>query len=118
VPFSFTGFFAPMDNFPTLNVVKAGQGIPVKFSLGDNQGLDIFESGYPVSQQIVCDSTDPQDSIEVTVSAGNSSLSYDPSTDQYTYIWKTSKAWANTCRQLILLLSDGTQHMANFHFTR
>lgn len=24
---------------------------------------------------------------------------YDPSTDQYTYVWKTVKTWANTWRQ-------------------
>ena len=34
--------------------------------------------------------------------------------DQYT--WKTDKAWANTCRQFSLGLSDGSSHLANFQF--
>src|SRR5262249_52916040 len=55
VDFNFGGFFQPVDNLPALNVVKAGSGIPVKFSLGGNQGLDIFyNSTYPASQQINC----------------------------------------------------------------
>jgi hypothetical protein len=42
--------------------------------------------------------------------------SADASTDQYTYVWKTEKAWANTCRQLVVKLKDGTFHRANFKF--
>jgi hypothetical protein len=118
IHFNFTGFFQPVDNLPALNTVKAGQGIPVKFSLSGNQGLDIFATGYPSSQQIVCNSNDPQDLIEQTVSAGSSSLSYDPTTDTYSYIWKTDKSWMNTCRQLTIVLKDGSIHTAHFKFTK
>lgn len=116
VIYNFNGFFQPVDNLPTLNVVKAGQSIPVKFSLNGDQGLNIFAAGYPRSQIIECDSTTVVDGIEETVTAGSSSLSYDPSTDTYTYVWKTDKAWANTCRQLVVKLNDGTYHQANFKF--
>jgi hypothetical protein len=54
--------------------------------------------------------------IEETVTAGNSSLQYDPKTQTYTYVWKTDKAWAGTCRQLIVKLIDGTEHSALFQF--
>ncbi len=114
--YNFNGFFQPVDNLPTLNMLKAGSGVPVKFSLGGNQGLDIFVSGYPKSQEIVCDSVAPVDGIEQTVTAGSSSLSYDSITNQYTYVWKTDKAWTNTCRQLVVKLNDGTYHRANFKF--
>src|SRR5438445_3582384 len=40
--YSFSGFFAPVDNPPTFNRVKAGTAVPVKFSLGGDQGLNIF----------------------------------------------------------------------------
>ena len=115
-PYEFSGFFAPVDNLPTFNSVKAGQAIPVKFSLGGDQGLDIFATGYPKSQVITCASNATVDGIENTVNAGGSSLSYDPVTDQYTYVWKTNKAWAGTCRQLVVQLADGTFHRANFQF--
>ena len=116
VIFNWTGFFQPVDNLPVLNLVKAGSAIPIKFSLGGNQGLNIFADGYPSSQQIVCGSGAPQDDIEQTVTPGSSSLTYDPLADQYTYVWKTDKAWTATCRQVVVKLSDGTMHVANFKF--
>jgi len=116
VNYAFAGFFAPVDNLPTLNVVKAGSAIPVKFSLAGNQGLNIFATGYPKSVTIACDSSAPADAIDSTVNAGGSSLSYDPLTNQYNYVWKTDKAWAGTCRQLVVKLTDGTSYYANFKF--
>ena len=116
--FAFSGFFAPVDNPPVLNVVKAGQGIPVKFSLDGNQGLNIFETGYPKSQQIACDTAAPADDIQATVTAGSGSLSYNSSTDQYTYGWKTVTTWANTCRQFIVKLTNGAVRLANFQFKK
>jgi hypothetical protein len=114
--YTFAGFFQPVDNLPTLNSAKAGSAIPVKFSLSGDQGLDIFDTGYPKSEQIACDSTANVDGIEATVSAGSSSLSYHFSIDTYTYVWKTEKGWAGTCRQLVVKLTDGTYHRANFKF--
>jgi hypothetical protein len=35
---------------------------------------------------------------------------------QYGYVWKTSKGWGGTCRQLQVLLVDGTLHTALFKF--
>jgi hypothetical protein len=52
------------------------------------------------------------------VTAGGSSLSYDAGTHTYTYVWKTDKAWANTCRQFVLGLNDGTFHRADFQFKK
>lgn len=118
VIFNWGGFFQPVDNLPTFNVVKAGSAIPVKFSLGGDKGLNIFAAGYPVSQSIACATGAPSDTIEQTVTAGSSSLSYDPTTNMYTYVWKTDKAWATTCRQLTVVLVDGTTHVANFSFTK
>ena len=113
VIFNFTGFFQPVDNFPTINMVKAGASVPVKFSLGGNKGLSIFATGYPKSEQIACDSTAE---VDGTVTAGSNGLSFDPSTNVYTFVWKTEKAWVNTCRQLVVKLTDGTSHRANFKF--
>ena len=112
------GFLGPVDNMPTLNSAKAGSAIPVKFSLGSDQGLNIMADGYPTSTQIACDDTGPTDAIEQTVTAGRSTLSYDASTDQYTYVWKTEKAWAGTCRQLEMKLADGRISHANFRFAK
>jgi hypothetical protein len=118
VIYKFSGFFQPVDNLPVFNSVKAGSGVPIKFSLSGNQGLNIFASGYPVSQKITCASNSPVDAVEETATSGSSSLSYNAATDRYTYIWKTDKAWANSCRQLIVKLIDGTEYRANFKLTK
>jgi hypothetical protein len=118
VVYDWRGFFSPVNNLPTLNAAKAGSAIPTKFSLAGNQGMTIMADGYPKSQVISCDSTAPVDGIEQTVTAGWSSLSYDSVLDQYNYVWKSDKAWAGTCRQLVVKLSDGTYHRANFRLTK
>lgn len=117
VAYNFSGFFQPVDNGSVLNVVKAGSAVPVKFSLGGNFGLNIMAANYPASGAVTCSISELPDAIEETVAAGGSSLSYDATTNQYTYVWKTDKAWANTCRQLHVKLNDGTDHVADFKFT-
>jgi predicted 3-demethylubiquinone-9 3-methyltransferase (glyoxalase superfamily) len=128
--YDFSGFFSPVDNPDVAtNKAKAGSSIPVKFSLGGDQGLDIFATTgtnpttnetftYPTSTAMTCDSTDELDAIEETVTAGGSSLQYDAALDQYTYVWKTNKAWAGTCRQLVVKLADDTYYRAYFQFVK
>jgi len=118
VNYNFTGFFQPVDNPLTVNRVKAGQAIPVKFSLGCNQGLNIMANGFPQSGLMACNNQQPMDDVEMTVNAGGSSLNYDPVANQYIYVWKTDKQWAGTCRVLNVKLADGTSHYAYFNFTR
>lgn len=116
--YSFTGFYAPVDNPPVVNTVKAGQGVPVKFGLGGDQGLGIFLGAGPVSQPVHCISGAPLDAVNETVSAGSSGLVYDATAARYTYVWKTEKAWAGTCRQLSLPFVDGSTRVANFMFSK
>jgi hypothetical protein len=118
--YPFSDFFVPVDNPPVINSVKAGQAVPVKFSLGGDRGLDIMAAGFPVSHLVACDPGSPADAVEVTVAAGGSSLSYNAATDTYTYVWKTNRLWANSCRRLTLRLADeaATTRTAEFRFTR
>jgi hypothetical protein len=117
VNFNFLGFFQPVD-MGKMNIAQAGSAIPVKFSLGGNQGLGIFWTGYPLARVIACDTSTPTDVIEETVTAGGSSLTYDSSAGQYIYVWKTDKAWANSCRQLEVKFIDGQLITAMFQFKK
>ena len=112
----FTGFFSPVDNLPTLNAANAGQAIPVKFSLGGNRGLSIL-NGTPKVVSIACNATAQVDDIEAYLPAtSQAGIQYDAASTQYTYVWKTAKALAGSCRQLQVVLMDGTVHSANFRF--
>jgi hypothetical protein len=45
--YAFGGFLRPLAAAPTVNVLAAGRAVPLKFSLGGDHGLDIFQPGYP-----------------------------------------------------------------------
>ena len=115
--YDFTGFFSPVNN-PTdpedSNSVKAGASVPVKFSLGGDQGLDVVAEDYPKLVLTQCASGLP-DPIEET-STANNGLTYDALTHTYTYVWKTVKSWKGKCGTFTLKLEDGTEHTADFVF--
>ena len=111
--YAWSGFAKPIDN-DAVNAAKAGSAVPVKFVLSDAPGLAAVTS--ITSGAVGCASSEPVGEIMETVSAGNSSLRYDAETGQYTYVWKTDKAWSKTCRVLIVTLADGTSHEATFTF--
>jgi hypothetical protein len=120
VIFNFHGFFQPVDNNGVFNSVNSGRAIPVKFDLSGNQGLDIFEAGYPKSTVVPCSGGAAVDILEETTTAGNSTLHYSEGQPfgQYNYVWKTEKAWANSCRRLDLKFVDGMTYSALFKFTK
>jgi hypothetical protein len=123
VSYDWTGFFQPVDNpgsasTPVFNQVKAGRSIPVKFSLGGDQGLNILATGYPQSESVSCGFANTIDDVEQTVSASANTLMYDTTANQYIFVWKTDATYANTCRKLIVKLLDGSEHYAYFRFIR
>jgi len=115
VHYVFTGFFQPVSNPPVVNGLRAGQTVPIKFSLSGNYGLGILQGGAATSVSIACASGAVIDPIEQTVTnPGASQFSYDAATLQYQFNWKTEKSWAGTCRRLLVRLDDGTLHTADF----
>jgi hypothetical protein len=71
--------------------------------------------GAPTSGSLDCDLLDSSGEFELVQPAG-AGLTYDPGSGQYTYVWKTEKEWAGTCRVLSLQLVDGTEQLAAFRF--
>ena len=118
IVYAFSGFFGPVDNLPVVNQVNAGRAIPLKFSLAGYQGLNVLAAGSPQSRVIPCDPSGGLDTPEATRPAGASGLQYDALAGTYVYIWKSDKSWAGSCRQLVVTLTDGTVHRANFSFVK
>jgi Tol biopolymer transport system component len=113
--YTFAGFFSPIMNPPAVNTVNAGSSVPIKFSLGAFRGLSIFAQGFPATQPMTCAGviTDPR---QETVPPGSSTLTYNPSLNQYQLNWKTESRWRNTCRRLNVRLKDGVDRVAFFSF--
>jgi predicted extracellular nuclease len=114
IHYAFGGFHKLVFDSTAFNTATGGSSIPLKFSLGGYQGLDIFLSGYPLSYPIACDGsgTPLGDAVE-TVNPGGSQLSFDQTTGEYNYVWKTERAWRGTCRRLVVILKDGAVHYSN-----
>ena len=117
LPLQFGGFEPPVTG-DAPNLATAGSAVPVKFSLAGFRGLDIFAAGSPSVRSVSCDGVVGAEVVEETVSAGASSLTYDATTDLYTYVWKTDRGWLNTCRSLTLTFTEGTVQSALFDFRR
>jgi hypothetical protein len=108
VIYDFDGFGPPVGS--GILERKAGASMPVKFSLSGFKGLDIFAAGFPASRQVVCATGDAMGALQPAEAAGGSTLTYDSSADEYVWVWKTSSAWRNTCREFVVGLDDGTVH--------
>src|SRR6185369_2559556 len=107
VNYPYSGFFAPISNTDT-NGVQAGSAVPIKFNLGVDQGMGILAAGSPRSREVSCATGATLGSPAAATPPGNSGLQYDALLNQYTYVWKTDKAWAGTCRTLEVSLADGS----------
>jgi hypothetical protein len=113
------GFKPPVDNPPVLNLVNAGNTIPVKWTLRDAAGnfvrdLSAFTSVSSVRINCTSATTDPDPDV---VPAGLAGLHYDLANEQFVYNWQTQRAWAGTCRRLIIgLVGNGVLPYADFKF--
>jgi len=121
--FAVSGFFSPVLNAPALNTAKAGSSAPLKFSLGGDQGLNIFAFGYPLSVKIDCTTPFAVDNFSApAMTSGSSILTFDPKVGQYVFSWKTEKSWASgpagPCRQIVARFISGQELKANFKFVK
>jgi len=112
----FQGFLEPVDN-EVVNVVKAGSTIPVKWHLTD-------ADGHPVSdpETFVALSSSPHPCGSSTATewiteqaTGESGLQY-LGDGYWQFNWKTKKTYTSSCRTMVVTLSDGSTHTAEFMF--
>jgi hypothetical protein len=115
VNWAFSGFAAPIAALPAVNPVGPGK-LTLVFSLGGNQGLDIFRAGYPASASYTCGTTPPSDADEPARAQGGKGFTYDARHNEYSFDWKVDKSWKGTCRIFVLGLADGTTHNVAFQF--
>jgi hypothetical protein len=114
IVYPFTGFFNPIANAPATNTAKAGSVITIRFSLGGNRGLGILSKAQSGQMPIACNAV-----TQVSLSTQEATtVKYDAVKGWYSYQWRTSTTWKNTCRQLVLQLNDGTYRGANFLFNK
>ena len=114
---TFKGFYQPVDMNGTVNTVKGGSTVPIKFELlkGTTELTDTANVVQPLkAQKISCTTLtgDPEDLIEMTVTGGTS-LRYDTTGGQFIYNWKTPTG-AGTCYNVTISSLDGSSQTAYF----
>ena len=120
VLFAWGGFLEPIKNLPAVNKSEAGQSIPIQFTLGSDKGLDILAVGFPASQSASCTTfATTGAATPITTGDADNKLKFSGGgSGKYQIKWETDKSWQNTCRVLIVKLTDGTTHTANFEFKK
>jgi hypothetical protein len=89
------------------SVVRAGDAIPIIFSLGGDQGLDVLAAGSPSSVQTDCGRPGTPTGGDEASSKSDRGLTFNSWTGHYVFVWQTKKAWSGTCRTFVLGLRDG-----------
>jgi hypothetical protein len=96
----------------SLDDAKAGEAVPLKFSLQGDQGAEVVAGA--AWQQASC--TDWGSIGPATAAQGK--LTYNPSTGRYQDLVATDPSWKGSCRTLDLQLADGSHHPVRARFTR
>lgn len=112
VVYSFSGFDSPVSATGSVDNAKAGDALPLKFSLQGDKGFSIVTrtSWQPAS----CADW----SSLGTASTSQGRLSYNPSIDRYLDLVATDPSWKGSCRTVDLQWADGSHHSVRVRFTR
>jgi len=111
--YGFDGYRPPVNPGNTATV-NAGSALPMKFTLGSATGPNVLFAN-PRSRKVNCITAAPLGNWEPTSAVIG--LTESPA-GTYTYDWKTSRSWADSCRVFELTLDDGSYRRATVHFIK
>ncbi len=116
--YGFPGFQPPV-TMGALNTVKAGQTVPIKWPITDENGNAVGDLRWIKSLKSdvlpTCEGSTVNPIAEADTS-GSSGLRYDTDANQYIFTFQTEKAWAGTCRRLVLTLINNDSYSVDFQF--
>jgi hypothetical protein len=114
VPWTFSGFYAPVEVAGASNTLKAGATVPIKFQVfaGSTELTDPAIVLQPLTATQTPCSGGHTGIIELTATGGTS-LRYDTGGGHFIYNWKTPKM-PGYCYTVTVRLTNGTSQSANF----
>ncbi len=110
--YAFGGFRAPI--VAGVNERTAGATVPVRFAIEGLASPSDVTDVY--SESANCETREAAWTGVGSPDESFSAVTVDPSNGLYQVDWKTSRKWKGTCRTLVLVLGDNTEHYAFFRF--
>jgi hypothetical protein len=116
-PWNITGFYQPVDMPPTINTVKGGSTVPLKFNVYDcfnveQTSVSAVVGGTCQVAEYSC-TGGPEDPMGDLPNTGATALRYDTTGHQFIQNWQTPKG-ANHCYHVIMTTIDGSHIDAYF----
>ena len=113
-PWTYGGFYQPVDTGNVLNVAKNGSTVPLKFEVfaGGTELTTVASIKQSFVQTLTCGTGVALDDIE-NYATGGTSLRYDTTSGQFIFNWQTPRT-PGACYRVTLTLLDGTTISANF----
>ena len=112
VVYVFGGFDSPVSAAGVVEGAKAGEALPLKFSLQGDQGVDIVSgTSWQAASCVDWSSLAP-------LAPGQGRLSFNGSLGRYLDVVTTDASWKGSCRTLDLQLADGSHHSVRVRFSR
>lgn len=118
VTFMFVGFLEPIENDGILNLVRAGQAIPLKWRIVDANGVPVTDLASVVVsvERLTCPIGTTGDELTETA-AGGSGLQ-NLGDGYYQFNWLSLRSYGNSCKTLRLDLGEGIVRTALFQFNK
>jgi hypothetical protein len=114
VPWTFSGFYHPVEMGSVWNRVKSGSTVPIKFQVFQvaTELTDPLIVVRPLTATQTLCSGGPTDTIELTAT-GKTRLRYDTDGGHFIYNWKTPRM-PGYCYTITVALTNGASLSANF----
>ena len=107
VKYNFDGFSAPVDRPNTMNVSKAGQAIPLKWTLKNANGAPVTDLATVTIKAvgIGCALGASEDLVEEYASGSSGLQNFGDG--RYQFNWKTPTTYAGSCKSIELVFAAG-----------
>lgn len=107
VKYDFDGFYAPVDRPNTMNVSKAGQAIPLKWTLKNANGAPVTDLATVTVRavSIGCALGSTTDLVEEYASGSSGLQNFGDG--RYQFNWKTPTTYAGSCKSIELVFAAG-----------
>jgi hypothetical protein len=113
--FNFDGFLGNVRPAPSLNLVAKGSLVPIRWKLPDGNGGFVTNTASFTSATVATQTCSGTAVPLNDPASGPAGISFDPSTNVFTYNWQTGASWSG-CRKLTIKLKDNVLHELVFKF--